>query len=227
MGSPITFHDGIVVKKFLAIAEGATMSPTANSINASHVQSGADMLRESMKQEPQAVFPIPLVARRRHNALEQALPATGADPHIGLFTGDLATPASALLKTDNFGSVGSLQTRYARTLFALPLEYDAAETLTFRAAAQLDTAIADVSATLVVEAFKVTRDGLASADLVNTVAQSIQFTNWTDVSFDIEPATLSAGDVLDVRLVVKVHDAGTTTVRAEIAATEFLIDVRG
>jgi hypothetical protein len=90
------------------------------------------------------------------------------------------------------------------------------------------TTVASVSCTVDVECYELDKVGGISADLCTTAATTINSLVFADKAFTITPTTLSAGDVLDVRITIAVNDAATATaVTPTIAGIDLLCDIKG
>lgn len=169
---------------------------------------------------------IDLVGARVWDAFQTNLPGTPAADDLGLIGGTFGTNAPSIQAGDL--KAAGATTRYARFQVNLPPEYVAGQTVTLRFAAGMITTIADTSATLDVECHLSDEDNTVSADLCATGAQSINSTGFADKDFAITPATLSPGDVLDVRIAIAVNDAATgTAVIGCVAAMKRVCDTRG
>ena len=89
------------------------------------------------------------------------------------------------------------------------------------------TTVADVLATVDLQVYMLDRDGGVSADLNETVAQSINSLVLADVDFTIDSAGLIAGSMLDIRVAITVNDASTgTVVEGVLGIIELLCDIR-
>lgn len=75
----------------------------------------------------------------------------------------------------------------------------------------MKTTVADVSATIDVEALELLEDGTVSADLCTTAAQNINSTTYDDFDFVITSTTLVAGSRLQVRISIATNDAAGAT----------------
>ena len=112
--------------------------------------------------------------------------------------------------------------------FALPPEYDAAETIQIRAHAGMLTTVADNTATLDFEVYKSDEEAGIGADICATAAQSINSLTLADKDFTVTATGLSAGDVLDIRMTTAVNDAATgTVVKAIVGAVKIMLDIKG
>lgn len=183
-------------------------------------------LRSSiLKQAPLVVFPIPWAALRVWDAYQTNLPGTAASDDLGLIGGTFGT-APPMVQAGDLKAAGSTS-RYARFQVVIPAFYDAAETLSLVLSAGMKTTIADVACTVDVEAYRVDKVSGISADLCATAAQAINSLVFASKSFTITPATLSAGDVLDVRITIACNDAATVTaVIPTIAGLDLVCDVK-
>jgi hypothetical protein len=152
-------------------------------------------------------------------------PAASGDD-LRLVTGTFGTNAPRV-KTPDMKAVGSVITRYARLIVMVPDNYDAAEDLQIRLNAGMETTVADVSATIDVEAYELQGDGTLSADLVVTAAQSINSLSLANKDFILNGTNLVPGDRLDVRIAIAVRDnASVTAVLAVLQDVILRCDVR-
>jgi hypothetical protein len=169
---------------------------------------------------------IDFIGARVWDAFQTNLPGTPATDDLGLIGGTFGTNAPSI-QTGDLKAAGAT-TRYARFQVNLPPEYVAGQTVTLRFAAGMITTIADASATLDVECHLSDEDDTVSADLYVGAAQSINSLTFADKDFTITPATLSPGDMLDVRIAIAVNDAATgTAVIGCVAAMKRVCDTRG
>ena len=184
--------------------------------------------RSALAQEALACYPILPTAWRVHDAIVTPLPATPSAANLGLVGGTFGTDVPTL-QSEDLKAAGATN-KYARVLIALPVEYEAGQTVVIRLRAAMLTTAADVAATIDLSVYRSDRDGAAESatDLVTTSAQSMNSTTPADLDFTINSGGLSPGDVLDLRVHVIVNDAATATaVKAEISAAELLCDIRG
>ncbi len=121
-------------------------------------------------------------------------------------------------------------TRYARCLITIPHDFEGyPESLTIRCVAGMKTTIADVTATIDVEAWRVDGDGTyGAADLVSTVGPvTMNSVTAANKDFVLLTSTLAAGDVIDVRITIAVNDAATVgAVIGALWQLELLADLR-
>jgi len=91
----------------------------------------------------------------------------------------------------------------------------------------MTTTAADGTATLDFVVHKADREAGVSADICATAAADINDTAWADQTFQVTPTGLTAGDVLDIRMVIAITDTATgTAVIGDVGALEMLVDIR-
>ena len=161
------------------------------------------------------------------NDFNLLLPSAGLTDDLGIIEGTF-TSATPSLQTEDLKTAGATN-NYARVLVHLPWEYIAGQSITLRFKAGMITTVADTTATLDVEAYKLQDDpdDAIGSDLVSTVATTINSTTFADIDFVVSPSGLSPGDILDVRITTAVNDGGGgTAVIAGITSAKLLCDVR-
>jgi hypothetical protein len=194
------------------------------------IRRGGDLLpdvpRDNLEIESGKVIPVPLTWARVWDAINSNLPAAGGTDDLGITGGTWATHAPKLT-TGDVKAAGC--TRRARLCVPVPKEYVDGETFKLRLSAGMETTVADTSATVDIEAFQNGRDGtIDGADLCTTAAQSINTLGFADKDFTINPAGLSAGDELDVRITITIVDGATATaVIGSVGMIERVCDIRG
>jgi len=172
-------------------------------------------------------FPIPLTDFRVWNAMQTLLPGTPLTDDLGLVGGTFGT-ATPSLRTEDLKTAGATSS-YARVLVQLPWEYESGQSITLRFKAGMITTVADTTATLDCEAYKLQADpdDALGSDLVSTAATTMNSTTFADIDFVVTPTGLSPGDILDVRIKTTVTDgAGATAVIAGVTSARLLCDVR-
>lgn len=212
MANPVTFPGDLIVAGDIRV--NGRISP---SMSKGNILALADL-------QP---FPIPLTNFRVWDALHTVLPGTPAADDLGLVGGTFGT-ATPSLRTQDLKAAGASSNR-ARVLVQLPWDYVAGESVTIRFRAGMITTVAGSSATLDCEAYKLQADpdDAIGSDLVSTAATTINSLVFADVDFVINPASLSPGDILDVRVTTAVNDgASATAVIAGITSAKLLCDVR-
>ena len=179
-----------------------------------------------LKQDALAIFPVNFMDLRVWDAIQTDLPGTPANDDLGLIGTTFGSTAPRVTAGD-CKALGAT-TRYARFMVELPECYDAGETVTISLSAGMVTTVASVSCTVDVEAYEIDKIGGISADLCTTAAITINSLTFAAKAFTITPTTLSAGDVLDVRIAIAVNDAATATaVTPTIAGIDLLCDIKG
>ena len=208
----IRFADGIRVGTAITLEGTPTVSP--------------GWARSQIAQESLAQYPIPWTWWRVWDAYHTALPGTSATDDLGLIGGTFAT-ASPTIQTSDLKAAGAT-TRYARCTIPIPVEFDAATDMVLRFHAGMKTTVSDTTATLDVEAYKSDEEEGIGADLVTTAATTINSLTLADIDFTVNAASLSAGDLLDVRIAVAINDgASGTAVIGLIGAAHLTCDIRG
>lgn len=212
------FPDGIFV-------EGTSVFSGA-AFNENNLTSNTAIPRSKLAQDALAVIPVPFVSLRVWNAFATNLPGTSASDDLGLDDGTFAT-GSQSVRTYDVKNAGAV-TLYARFRVALPECYDAGQTITIRMMAGMVTTVASASATLDLQAYKVSREAGIGSDLCATSAIDINSLTHANRDFTITPTGLVAGDVLDCRIAIAANDSATATaVIASIGAIELLADIKG
>lgn len=191
-----------------------------DAINASNPITRAKLIQEALTP-----YTVDLTQLRVHDALHTNLPGAAANDDMGLITGTPGTHAPRLQGVD-FG--GGSTDEKAAFVFALPAEYDAAETITIRVRAAMITTIANGTCTVDVECWKLDGDGAVGSDLCTTSAQSINSLTRANKDFTITPTGLAKGDQLMVRVSFAGTDSGDAGVMIpEISRIQMLLDIRG
>jgi hypothetical protein len=212
MANDVQLPGGIVVAGDLRVTGNITPAKARSSI-----------LAESELQ----AFPIPLTSFRVFDAMNTLLPGAGATDDLGLVGGTFGT-ATPSLRTEDLKAAGATNNR-ARVLVQLPWEYITGNSVTLRFKAGMITTVSDGTATLDCEAYKLQDDpdDAIGSDLVSTAATTINSTTFANIDFVVTASSLSAGDILDVRITTAVNDGATgTAVIAGITSAKLLCDVR-
>jgi hypothetical protein len=205
---------------------GGAVALPAGGLAGSHLKADAEIFRSQLKQDTLKIYPVNLLSFRVWDAVHTILPNPSANDDLGLYTGTFGTEAPTI-KTRDVKALGAV-THRARVVVALPTEYDTGETAQFRLKAGMLTTVADVSAMIDLEVYRILRDGTVGADLCATSSQSINSLTLSDKTFDLDEATLVQSDLLDCRVSIATNDAATATaVIGILAAMELLCDVRG
>lgn len=182
--------------------------------------------RSSLIQDAIQRYPIPWTDWRVWDAVATNLPGTAASDDLALIGGTFGTGTPAI-QTGDLKNAGSTS-RYARCQIALPAEYDTAETVVIRAHAGMVTTVASSAATIDFEVYRSNSEAGLGSDLCTTAATTINSLTYADKDFTISAATLSRGDVLDIRMTILVNDSGTgTAVIGSVGAIELLCDIKG
>lgn len=170
-------------------------------------------------------YPLPLTLCRIWDAMASILTGTPATDDLGLITG---TPGTNSLKLSAGDCKAAVVSRKCAFELEVPANYDANETLQVRIRAGMETTISDTSATVDLEVYRPDGDGLVSADLCTTAAQSINSLTKANKDFSIDVATISAGDRLICVVTIACTDVATATaVTPVITDISRLADTRG
>lgn len=182
--------------------------------------------RSGLVQDEFMPFPLELQNFRVWDAFQTLLGTPGSDD-LGITAGVYGT-GCPYISTGDVKAAGAV-TRYARTLFTLPAEYDEGQSVAIALAAGMITTIADVSATVDIQVFKSGDNGLVSgSDLCTTSAQSINSLTFAELIFLVTGSGLTRGSVLDIRLTVSSNDAASATaVIGAIALARVEVDIKG
>ncbi len=179
-----------------------------------------------LDQDDNARFPIDWTALRVWDALQTNLPGTAATDDLALVGGTFGSSAPTVQAGDL--KAAGATTRYARFQVTLPECYQAGQTVSLIISAGMGTTVADTSCTVDVQAYRIDKDGTIGSDLCATAAQDMNSLTFSDKTFTITPATLSAGDVLDVRIAIACNDAATgTAVTPTIGGIDLACDIKG
>jgi hypothetical protein len=184
--------------------------------------------RSSLELEPLEAYAIPWTAWRTWNAVETNLPAAGAADDLGLVAAAWGVNGSPSLQTADANNNDAVTPYYARAMIEIPAEYDDGKTVGFRFHAGMLTTIADVSAILDLDVYESNKATGISSQLVTTTEQSINSLTLADYEFILLSTGLVSGDILDVRVVIKIRDNTATGVtKGIIGYAALLCDIRG
>lgn len=185
--------------------------------------------RASLDTEEQRLYWIPFTRWRVWDAVATNLPGTAATDDLGFTAGAFGTGAPYLVSRD-LNALGAT-TAYARAQIEIPPEYVGASGAggTVTISAGMINAVASVSATVDVEAYKLGfNTNYSGTDLVTTTAQTINSTTFANLAFALSDAvSLENGDVLDIRITVAANSATASSHFAAIASTGLLFTIRG
>lgn len=198
----------------------------AGEIRDYHLSDAAAIQRDKMAQRTLATFNVPLTQARTWDALATNLPGTGATDDLGLYTGTWGTDAP-YIGTGDVAMAGAT-TRYCALFVPVPHDFETGETLLLSLWAGMKTTIADTTATVDVEAWRIDKDGtLGAADICTTAATSINSLGALEKQFTLDTATITAGDALYIRVAIAVNDSATgTAVIGGVWAIDLRADLR-
>lgn len=179
-----------------------------------------------LTQDNLAIFPVPLTSLRVWDAMQTTLPGTAATDDLAIIGGTFGT-APPMIQAGDLKNAGAT-TRYARFEVRLPECYQAAETVVLSLSAGMKTTVASVSCTVDIECYRLDKISGIGSDLCATSAISINSLTFAARDFTITSASLSPGDMLDVRVTIACNDSATATaVTPTIAAIDLLCDIKG
>lgn len=194
-------------------------------ITNANVSTSADIARSKLAQDALKPYTIPIHAFRVWDAMQTILPNPAANDDMGLITGTPGTDVATLQSVDFGGTTCDEKCAFE---FCLPAEYDAGNTIMLRIRAAMLTTVSDGTATVDAQCYVSDRDGVASADLVTTAAQSMKTLTPANYDFVVTPTSRAAGDRLVFVLAFAGSDTGDAgTMISEISQVEVLLDVRG
>lgn len=206
-------------------ASFGSLTLPANSVLNANVASTAAIARTKLALEPQAPFGIPLDRFRVWDSMATNLPDTAASDDLALTGGTWATNVPHITSGD---FEGTTITRRARVQLVMPESYVVGEDCVLFLACKV-SAVAQVSATVDVEAYLTSYDGAVNgADICSSAAQSINSTSVVNYPFVLGPAGLSVGTLIDVRVTIAGDDTGGSgAVEAIIGGVFLCCDIRG
>ncbi len=191
------------------------------SVTDAHVAPGAGITRTKMALNPLQIFGIPLSLLRKDTDESVTLPATAAASYLGLYTGTYGS-GQTLARTEDVKSLGA-QTRRARVTWALDDRYPAGGGVSLRAVAGMKTTVADTSATILLEAYRLDPDGVTiGSNLTSGTPVTINSLTLAAKDFPVTSAGLAPGDRLDIRVSFVITDAAGVTAVIGVLHSLFL-----
>lgn len=182
--------------------------------------------RSGLIQDTLQKYPIPWTFWRVWDAYHTNLPGTAATDDLALIGGTFAT-GSPSIQTEDLKAAGATN-KYARAQIWLPPEYDNGQTMLLRFHAGMLTTVADTTATIDLECYKLDEEAGIGSDLCATAATTINSLTLADIDFTITPTGLVSGDMFDLRINLAINDAATgTAVQGILGAAHLLIDIKG
>jgi hypothetical protein len=203
--------DTLTVTSSITVPDGGVSAQTRTSI---------------LRQDANKRFPVNFGLLRTWDAFATNLPGTAASDDLAVVNGTWGTNP-LLVQAGDLKAAGAT-TRYARFEVCLPECYDAAETVTINLWGGMKTTVADTTCTVDLEVYKRDKISGISSDLCTTSATTINSLTFAEKTFTVTASSLSAGDVLDVRMAIACNDAATgTAVIPTIAAIDLVCDIKG
>lgn len=165
-------------------------------------------------------IPLPLTSFRETAAMKDALGDAGDATSLGL--ADAA--GSPLLGTTTNGGGTASASEVASVIAALPQDYVDGEAVTLRVRAKVSAA-REVAQTVDAVVKKI-GDGALGSDICATAVKTLTAA-YADYDFTITPASLAAGDLLQIDLTLATDDTGGSSNGApSIAAVSILPTVK-
>ena len=182
--------------------------------------------RTEQVQSEQQIYAVLPTQWRVWDAFSTVLPAASATDDLGLYAGAFATGCPNVQTGD---VKATSVTRYARTVWQVPLEFVTGQRITLTAKAGMITTVAATSATIDFEVYKMGENALVSGtDICATAAQSINSLTFASMSFTLTTSTIVPGDLLDIRMTIATVDPATATaVIASLGSLKMLTDIKG
>lgn len=170
-----------------------------------------------------AIFNVPFERWRIHDSVNTNLPGTAAGDDLALIAGAHGTGGWYLETAD--GAIANT-TWNARQLIRVPPTWGAGESLSLTVYGGMNTTVSDTTATIDLSAYKMDRaGGLSGSELVTTAAQSCNDLTAAEFTFALNVSTISAGDLIDLKLSAAINDAATgTVVKVRIGDVRWLVD---
>lgn len=179
-----------------------------NSLPATVLTTGAEILTAQIKQRPYATTAVPLTSCRTWDAMATNLPAAAALDDMGLVTGTPGTDAPMLSAGD---VKATSSTRKAAFELEVPANYEDGQSFEIRLRAAVETTVADTSCTVDLQVYEPDGTGAVGGDICATSAQSINSVTPANYDFAITASGLAAGDKLICVLSIAYVDAATAT----------------
>lgn len=179
--------------------------------------------RASLVEDALQPFPVPYTAYRVWDAPHtNALGAPSGDDLAIVYNTFGTLPPS--IETGDVKAAGTTTRRIGFQIM-VPPEYVAGQGANVTINAGMKTTVADGSATVDIEAFRL---AAPTVDIVSTAPQSINSLSPSDKVFALIPTNLVPGDILDCRISIAVTDAATATaVIGKIYSVISKFDIKG
>lgn len=185
----------------------------------------SEVLRADMLQENLVSYPVPWAHLRVFDAFGTNLPAAAGTDDLGLTCAASGT-GSPIVKS--LTSSGTTVAEYCRFEFVMPPEYIAGTGRVYVRLYSRVEVVANVSATIDVNAYESNEEGGISADLCITGATTINSVTWANRDFILTPTGLEPGSHLDIKISVALDDTGAANACiANIGSIEILCDIKG
>jgi hypothetical protein len=219
--------DSITCTSIICSGSGTfgSMTLPAGSVFDANIAATAAIARAKLAIDNLVSFGIPFHDFRVWDAVATSLPGTAANDDLGFTGGTWGTNTPHLTSGD---FEGASITRRATAVFWMPDNFVVNEEARIRLVCKV-TAVAAVSATVDVEAYRHTLDGTVNgADIVATAAQSINSTTLGAYDFVLTTSGIIPGELIAMRVTIAGNDtAGSGAIAAIIGGAFLLCDVQG
>jgi len=177
------------------------------TIRDKHLHVNSNFARSHMAQNTDN-RPIPLSSARVWNTF-LTLPGTAANDDLGFSGGDVTGTDAPCITAGDVKATSS--TRYCLVEYQLSERYEDGQTLTVAIDAGMETTVTDGTCTLDCEAYRSADDGVVGADICATATQDMDSVTEATYTFTITATSLSAGDLLFLRIGIIYVDTATGT----------------
>jgi len=212
----------------LDVQAGATFAPAAITLTGVDVgaptMSAANVTantlpRASIVQTANAAYDMPLEAWKT---------VPGAAPlSASTNTGDFSygVIGTGVLGLTTFVADNAQETSVAALRFAIPPEYDAAETVQIKVTCKITNTA--TTPTIDFTAQEISATATLGSDLVTTAAQTVT-TSFATYTFALTATDLVAGDILQIAMTADMTDpAGGTTSAFQVRNVQVTLDIKG
>jgi hypothetical protein len=179
-----------------------------------------------LAEETLTRYPVVLSEFEIFDAPHNRLGATPTSDDDLAFVGGTFGSAAPMIQAGDVKAV--TKTRRARKSIPIPHNYVAGKQLQIIVGTKMVTTIADTSCTVDLEIYRADKQGGIGSDLCTTSATSMNSLTAAEKAFATDPATLSPGDWLDVRVTIASVDGATATaVTPAITSIDLACNTKG
>jgi len=178
-----------------------------------------DLARADLDEDALQAYVIPVSTMMDHTGIGLAVSATAGTHNINLDTNVLS------LQTEVANN--ETETSISWFQFQMPPEYVAAGDVKIRCIITVAGAGTSNASTVDFSAYRKDLDGTMGADIVATAAQAIIEDSYTTRDFVVTAATLSAGDIINVKCTTAIIESATDNIIGEFEPLQVLCDIKG